>query len=276
MLSFIIKFRKIIVILMNKIKDDHLDVYSASTAFYMFISIIPFFIGLFSLIPYTPVTTDFVQSITDQLPDNLNIDLVEITAEAYIKNAARLSVAFILAIISSAKGVMYMTKGLNEIYGVNEKRNYFVLRFWATIYTIITLIAMVVLMTLGVFGKYIYGLISAHLFQLPNPVAAILHMSDVIAIAMLSVMFMVIFTVLPNKKLRIRNNLPGAVLAAISWWCFTRVFSWFTSAFGGFSMYGSLATVVASLLWMYFCMYIMFICAELNNYLTFRGAFNRI
>ncbi|MBR5360780.1 MAG: YihY/virulence factor BrkB family protein, partial [Lachnospiraceae bacterium] len=45
--------------------------------------------------------------------------------------------------------------------------------------------------------------------------------------------------------------------------------------FGSFSMYGSMATAVASMLWMYCCMYILFICAELNNHFA-KSLINRI
>ncbi|MBR4719774.1 MAG: YihY/virulence factor BrkB family protein, partial [Lachnospiraceae bacterium] len=34
----------------------------------------------------------------------------------------------------------------------------------------------------------------------------------------------------------------------------------------GFSMYGSMATIIASMIWLYCCMYILFICAEINNH----------
>jgi membrane protein len=96
--------------------------------------------------------------------------------------------------------------------------------------------------------------------------ATIIDFRVLISLAGLFLFFLFMYTVLPNKKLDVLYQIPGAVLGALGWWGFTDLFSKFTDLFDIFSMYGSLATVVASMLWMYCCMYIMFICAEINSH----------
>lgn len=48
-----------------------------------------------------------------------------------------ISVTAIIAIWSAAKGIQYMADGLNAVHELKETRNWFVLRFWAVIYTIV-------------------------------------------------------------------------------------------------------------------------------------------
>ena len=278
--SLIIKIYNQLFIISDEIKDNHLDVYSAGTAFYLFISIIPFFIALFSIVPYTPISKEEILSIASMLPTEFDFLIQVVIAETYARNAARLSISLILAIWSAARGVMFMTKGFNEIYDEREKRNYFILRFWAAVYTLFIVVVLIILLIMGVFGKKIYYIIKMRFSHMPvhimSSIATVFNMRGLIIGIVLFFLFLFLYVVLPNTKVIIKYQIPGAFLCSVGWLIFTKVFSVFTNMFDVFSMYGSLATVIASLLWLYSCMYILFICAELNNYLTFRKALHRI
>ena len=257
-------------VLSGEIKDNHLDVYSAGSAFYLFISIIPFFIALFSLVPFTPISRQDVIGLSSMLPSEFDILLQAVTAEAYVKSSARLWISLIIAIWSAARGIMYMTKGLNEIYNVSERRNYFILRFRAALYTLFIIIAIVILLVMGVFGKRILEILSDHLPHLPAEAGAwlltILNFRILITLVCLFLLFVFFYTVLPATRLTWIYQTPGAILCSVAWWLFTKLFSFVVGKFGGFSMYGSMATAIASMLWMYCIMYIMFICAEINEH----------
>ena len=80
----------------------------------------------------------------------------------------------------------------------------------------------------------------------------------------LIVFFDVIFAVLPNKKLSFISQFPGAVLCALAWNGISLLLSIYINYFNGFSMYGSLTTVVLMMLWLYFCIYSTLMCAEFN------------
>ena len=45
-------------------------------------------------------------------------------------------------------------------------------------------------------------------------------------------------------------------------------FSVYIDYFGGFSMYGSLTSIVIVMIWLYFCMYIFFCGALVNKWLV--------
>ena len=63
--------------------------------------------------------------------------------------------------------------------------------------------------------------------------------------------------------------MPGAMISATGWVSFSILFSFFIDNFSNYSkLYGSLAAVMVLLLWMYVCMYIMFIGAEINFILS--------
>ncbi len=76
---------------------------------------------------------------------------------------------------------------------------------------------------------------------------------------------LMLYRYLPNRRGRFRDQLPGAMFAAVGWMVISWVFSIYLDVFKGFSnMYGSLTTIVLIMLWMYFCMYCILLGGEMN------------
>ena len=84
------------------------------------------------------------------------------------------------------------------------------------------------------------------------------------------------FTVLPNDKLTIKSQIPGAVLVSIIWYLFSTFFSIYINYFNAYSMYGSLSVVIIILFWLYACMYILFLGGEFNYYLSLKRENDKI
>lgn len=85
----------------------------------------------------------------------------------------------------------------------------------------------------------------------------------------LMVFFLGIYTFVPDKKLQMRKQVPGAVFSTVGWMGFSFAFSLYFNHIGGKNysyMYGSLAAIVLLLLWLYMCICILFLGAEINYY----------
>ena len=71
----------------------------------------------------------------------------------------------------------------------------------------------------------------------------------------------------PGHKQGFKKQIPGAIVATLGWYIISWIFSIYLDTFKGFSvMYGSLTTIVLAMMWVYFCMYIILIGAEVNNF----------
>ena len=79
---------------------------------------------------------------------------------------------------------------------------------------------------------------------------------------------------LPNRKATLKSQLPGAVISAVAWSVFSLCFSIYLDLFSVANMYGSLTTLIMIMLWMYFCMFIFLLGAEINAY--FEDRFRRL
>jgi membrane protein len=69
----------------------------------------------------------------------------------------------------------------------------------------------------------------------------------------------------PNRPQRWRRVWPGAVLATALWFATTLLFAWYVRNIANYNvMYGSIAAVIALLVWMYLLALIAFIGCEFN------------
>ena len=68
-----------------------------------------------------------------------------------------------------------------------------------------------------------------------------------------------------DRDATFRSQLVGAVGCAVAWYFFTFGMSFVLNLVDGFSLYGSLATIVMVMFWLYICMSIFLVCGEINN-----------
>ncbi len=251
---------------LEKLKRDSVGAYAGQATLFIIMSIIPFLLVLSFLIRYTPVTEDMILSgINMLIPGQLSPALISIVDEVYQNSGKLLVAAIIIAIYSSAKAVQSLRYGLNVIYDINETRNWFVLRLRAMLDTLLLILVMLVLMLLLVFGKKIQGMLVEYAPIVSTVTDAILRIRLLLIFIMLIGVFCFIYKFLPNRKASYRSQLVGAVGCAAAWYVFSFGLSIYVDYFKGFSLYGSLTTVLLLMFWLYICMYIFMVCGEVNS-----------
>lgn len=253
--------------LSERIKKKDLNTYAASTAFFFFLSVVPMLIMICTIIPYTPLTEEnLVELVTDMLPDQIDPLAESLISDVYDRSAGILSIAILATIWSAAKGVMALMKGLNAVNDVEEQRNYIVVRLIASFYTIVMLLVVILSLFVMVFGDQLVTLALHRLPQLQTLVSFIMNFRFLFAWAVLSVLFAAIYAYVPDKKQAFKEQLPGAVFAAVVWSVFSWAFSYYLTYGNTYGIYGNLSIIIIVLLWMYFCMYIIMLGAYLNRY----------
>lgn len=254
------------------IKKKNISAYAASTAFFSFISTIPALVLVCYILPYTPLTQeDLIAAIQEILPDTVLPMVSQIVFEVYRSQTLAISISTVLLIWTAGKGMMALIQGLNAINDDEEKRNYFVIRLVASLYTLGMIVAVVVSLFLMVFGETIYEQLKGLFTLIPHIsilIETFIHFRILIVICILTLVFTFIYWLVPNKKMRYKKQLPGALFSAVLWCVFSYVFSLYVDIFHGFSIYGSLTFVVVIMLWLYFCMYIILIGAQINQYFS--------
>ena len=245
----------------------NIGAFAASTAFFLFLSMIPLLMALCAILPYTSLTeANLIAALTQFTPDAMDALVVSVVSDVYARSAGTITVFAIVTIWSAAKAMLALIHGLNAVNDFEETRNYVVLRSIACIYTVIILIAMVLALFVMVFGNLIVDILLSDIPQLHILVQFIMHFRFLFSWAVLTLIFSLIYAFVPSKKLKFKAQMPGAAFAAVVWSVASFAFSIYVDYFDGFGAYGSLTTVVIIMIWFYMMMYILLIGAHINRY----------
>ncbi len=251
----------------RQMKDKNISAFSASTAFFFFVSLIPMLILVCTIIPYTPLTEgNLISAITDVTPESVDGLVVEVVEDVYEKSVGLIWIVSIAMIWSAGKGVLALMRGLNAVNGVKEERNYLYVRVVASFYTVVMLIGMVLSLLIMVFGNVVIEVILQYIPQLEYVLDILSPFRFLAVWFVLTILFTCVYAYVPNKKLAFKEQIPGAIFSAVAWSLFSWGFSLYVDAPGSFGIYGSMSIIVIIMLWLYFCMYIFMIGAHLNRY----------
>lgn len=248
------------------IAADHVGAYAAQSAYFFMLCLIPIILLLITMVQYTPVTkADVMTAVIQVFPASVENLITSIVNQVYNQSMGIIPVTIIVAMWSAGKGVLAMASGLNCIYSCRETRNYIVLRIRSTIYTLLFIAVIILLLVLSVFGNTLNLFIARHIPFLKRLADWLIETRAVITPTVLVIFSLMLYKFLPNRRGRFRDQLPGAMFAAVGWMVISWVFSIYLDVFKGFSsMYGSLTTIVLIMLWMYFCMYCILLGGEMN------------
>src|SRR5699024_248427 len=115
------------------------------------------------------------------------------------------------------------------------------------------------------FGTSIYRFLLERSSAFLAPI--LMKFKSLAGFVMLFGFFTLLYTGVPRRRVKLSHNLAGAAFSAAGWVLFSFFFSIFVERFSDFSIYGSLATLVILMFWLFSCMYIMFLGAEVSMWL---------
>ena len=270
----IIKIYNRIMGFFDRLNKHNVGAFASQAAFFIMLSVFPFISLLLNLVKYTPITKDFIfDNINTFIPEVLHPLTNAIVEELYANTSGTaISLTVILALWSAGKGVLSIIYGLDSVYEIDEKRNYFVVRVISAFYTLLFIVAIIVCLGLMVFGNTIYDMIKEPFPFIYDLLGIFISRKELLTFLVLILFFLIVYKVIPQKNYSMLALLPGACFSSIGWVGFSFFFSLYIKYSDNYSYtYGSLATIIISMMWIYICMYILFIGAEINFY--FRDMF---
>ena len=250
-----------------KMQKKNIAAFAGSCAYFFVISIVPLLILISSTLPYTAVTeADLIKALSDITPDFADAIILRLIDEAYEQSVAVFSISALATIWSGALGMMSIIRGLNCIYDVEERRNYFHLRFIAALYTLAMIAILLVMLLIMVFERVVRNVAVSHFPSIMFVISLSSYLKFLVVIAVSTFFFALIYTFVPSAKMTFVYQLPGAIFSAVVWYLFSWLFSIYVNMSGYFSIYGSIATPLIMMIWLYFCISIFLIGAFINRF----------
>ncbi len=252
----------------KKLDDNHIGEYAAECSYYTFLSFIPFIILLLSLVKYINIEKESLIYIFESFfPSIMQNSIYDIIQEVYSKSIETLSISIIFILWSASKSFYVLNKGLSAIYKNDIKQNYFFQRIKGMIGAIVALFLIVFVLLLLVFGNIIEAEINEHFKSFSNVFNFIINIRWIISIVSMFFIFLIMYKVTSNRRgVKLKKYMIGAAFASIAWYAISYFFSIYVNIFTSFSViYGSLATIIIIMMWLYAVIYSIFLGAEINE-----------
>lgn len=251
----------------KQLQRDNIGAYASSMAFFFLLSVVPILLIGTVILSYMPFTEEMVVSTLEQFTPGFIDNIIEnLVSQVYNQSQGVLPIAIIVMLWSAGKGMWGMMMGLNTANEVTEDRNIVFVRIRASFYSVLMLIMLIMCFGMIIAGENFVGYIRRLAPKLAEYFGIIGNLRFLVVWGFLTLYFALLYTFLPNKKLKIRYQIPGAAFSAIGWSVISWGYALYLDYYDGFSVYGSLSTPLLIMIWMYVCMYILLIGANLNRY----------
>lgn len=273
------KIRQLIFSIARRFSEDKVTVYGAQASFFLMVSLGPFSIALAAMIQFFLPGNQWetLQAVLEYVPEQVS-QVARIGINEIFTSSAPsiISISIILAIWSASKGVLSLERCMHAIYRYDERHNYLFVRLRSMFYTLVLLIAIVFALAFLVFGNTIQAILAKHFPVFARLSVLIVALRALISICILIFAFSAIYEVLTGKKRRFTDVLPGVLFATIGWVIFSVIYAYYIANFSNYTViYGALGAFTLFMLWIYFCILILLIGAEINVFLENHHSFFR-
>jgi membrane protein len=245
---------------------------AAAISFNCVMAIPPIIIFLCTLIPYLPISNEFIRQlhglIRDVIPGEKNNSAIIKFIDDIIKKPKNdlLSLGFLLAIFYSSNAVMGIMRAFDKNYLGFKKRKMIRRRATALQLTSVLFVLMFASLLVLIMQSSVLKL-----FGLKNVlVRQIIGYARWVVIVLLffgSVSFIYRYAPFVHKRWKLIN--PGCILATTLMLLFTVFFSYWVNNFSNYNkLYGSISTILILMLLIYFNSLVLLIGFELNVSIT--------
>ena len=261
--KFITNFKKLIA----STQRDHVMLYAAQASYFVVVSIIPFICLLISacsfFIPADIYTIFDAYELPGEIEGIVSAFIDQIFAT---QKVSLLSISAVFALWTASRGADAIRVGLERVYHERPSKGFFKQQLKSLVSTMILILVLLVNIVFSMFGAIIAEMLNAKFLYdviryLSTP---ILFVAMCAAFTLLYAFFGRIGKV--NWKERIAQHMPGAVCTTVGWSMFSYGFSLYIHYFPSASaIYGSLTAVCLFMLWVYVCVIILLLGAEVNK-----------
>lgn len=252
---------------------DDVTSLSAQLAYYLLLSIFPFFIFLVTLLGFLPISTEGALEMLEVLMPGSVTDLLISTLDQLLntKRSGLLFISLIGTLLAASSALNAVIYALNKAYDVPQERSWLFSRFLSIVFTIGIVLAILITLIFPVFATMLEEFF-IHFFGVSN---TFLLLWSILRWAISFIYLVFLFTLLyyfaPNRKVPLKHILVGANFAAIGWIGVSLGFSYYINNFKNYSLtYGSLGGVIILMIWFYLSGMIVIVGGQLNAQLERR------
>ena len=258
-----IYFIKFFIRVMAQFSKNNGSNMAAAIAYYGFLSLFPLILGLISLLGLFLPSLSIQQQILSLVQENLPkaSDIIIANIQNVIHYRGTLGIVAIIGLLWSGSGILAaLDYAINRAWDVPR-----MLQFYLRKPRDIGLTSGIgILFLISTMASYVFSVVQ--LKDLPIIGAyAIQVATRGIAFVLIFAIFLLLFKLIPNTKTYWRHVWPGALFTAIFFEIGRGLFVYYINNYTNYRLvYGSVGSVIAILVWIYYSAFILILGAELT------------
>lgn len=255
----------------NESSQDNIGLVAAGVAFYAFLALVPLLGAIvltYGIVADPHAVLSNVKSLTSLMPQDaaklIGQQLMSVVHTSGSKKGIGLVIAIAVALFGARNAAGSIITALNIAYEEKERRSLLKMNLLALGITAgavaMAVVALIAIAALGYLQKL--------LPHLPGFVATIGKIVSYIVLVLGGAAAAAsLYRYGPDRRdAKWEWITPGSIFAAVAWVLLTLGFGFYVAHFGNYNKtYGSLATVVILVTWMYLSAYVLLFGAELNS-----------
>ena len=268
------RLKSVVSQLPERLRQHNLTLVAAGVAFYAFLAFVPMliaFISIYGLVADPADVRRQVHNVAAALPPEVENFLVAQITRIIAANTAGVSITLVVAIVvalwSASGGMAALVTGIYVAHEEEQQRSYVARRGKALVLT---------------FGAIVFLAIVVFLIAALPPLLAnaglategriafdILRWPTLAAVMMVGIGLLTRLSVGPRPGARLGFLTGGTVVATLGWLVVSGLFAVYTANFSSYSRtYGTLASIVVLLLWLWLSALVVLVGAEIDGLLT--------
>ena len=237
-------------------------------AYFVLFSLFPILLVIANIIPLFPIDVNAVLSYMETAVPADVYSVIEPVLIGYLNSSSGgvISIGLITALWSASKAFNSLQNLLNEVYGVEPRNNFILVRLVSLLIQLAIVSIVGVIVFIFVFGEYIVSFIEDLLSIDLGIIMQILQLRWLILLIVLVSLFMAVYFLVPNHHLGIKYAIPGAVFATVGWLVLSQGFSIYIQFAGGdAAANATFGVFIVLMLWLYLAAMIILLGGLVNT-----------
>ncbi|MCL2396439.1 MAG: YihY/virulence factor BrkB family protein [Defluviitaleaceae bacterium] len=265
------KFGRFLYALYGKINENEILPLATQLTYRLVFSLFPFIIFLISLVGFFEIDPEFLlDEVSGLFPAQIAQVINDVIYDVVdTRNPSIMSTSLLFYIFTVASGFRAVMRGIHKAYDQEDTRNAVVRWLYCTLLVIALALAIVSSLLVIIFGDTIYSLIDRY-FHFNGFFVVIFGFTGVlITITIMLAVIILIYRLSYSKKQTIISLLPGAMFTLAVWAISSSAFNFWVNNFSRHSLiYGSIASIFITMLWLNIISATILIGAQTNALLS--------
>ncbi len=240
---------------------------AAELAYFTLLSLFPILLVVANVIPLFPIdAADILPMVETAVPPDIYNVLAPIL-ESYLNSSSggAISIGLITSLWSASKAFNALQNVLNDVYGVEKRNNFIIVRLVSFLVQLAIVAIVGVLIFVFVFGEFILLFIEDFVGIELDFILQIFSLKWLVLFIVLILIITMVYFLVPNHRMHIKYALPGAVFATIGWLILSQAFTLYVQFAGGeAAASATFGVFIVLMLWLYLSAIILLVGALIN------------